>query len=61
MGLIPKSQIAFLNAVSDLTFANPFSPKRIELEQTALGREFQAEQHPFGAWLSRTKIGVAKT
>lgn len=48
MVFIPKSDQAFVRAVSLLNYTNPFLQERIDLEQAALGDEFVAEPH--GYW-----------
>lgn len=51
MSLISTADQRFLTTLAELSYCNPFHPRRIELEQTALGKEFEPEQHV--AW-SRT-------
>ena len=41
MPLLSQSERAFLAAVSQLAYSNPFLPERIEYERAALGREFE--------------------
>ncbi|MEX0884871.1 MAG: sigma 54-interacting transcriptional regulator [Phycisphaeraceae bacterium] len=43
MSLIPSSDRTFVRAVSELAYANPFLPQRIELERQALGDAFDAD------------------
>jgi hypothetical protein len=40
MALLTGADLAFAQAVSGLTFCNPFTPQRIEFEREALGRSF---------------------
>jgi DNA-binding NtrC family response regulator len=47
VGLISPSDLAFVRAVSQLNYANPFLPERLELERAALGDEFRSETGPF--------------
>src|SRR5712692_6753092 len=42
MSFLTGSERAFLQAVSDLGYCNPFLPERIESEQAALGADFSA-------------------
>ncbi len=47
MALIPRSDLSFLRAVSQLNYTNPFLEDRFELERTALGTEFVSEPQAF--------------
>lgn len=38
-----QTDLRFLRTLSELAYCNPFLPQRLELEQQALGREFQPE------------------
>jgi transcriptional regulator of aromatic amino acid metabolism len=40
VSLWSSSERAFLRAVSQLGYSNPFTPERVELERSALGRDF---------------------
>jgi DNA-binding NtrC family response regulator len=44
MALFSAEDRRFLEALSRLAYVNPFLPERIELEQAALGEEFQGDQ-----------------
>jgi len=44
MGFLSTSERAFLRAVSNLTFCNPFLPERNRHERAALGAEFVADE-----------------
>lgn len=46
--LVKTGEKSFLSAVSDLVFANPFLPERIEFERLALGPQFSPESS--AAW-----------
>jgi len=48
MIFIPGSDLAFVRAVSQLNYTNPFLQERLDLERAALGDEFVAEPH--GYW-----------
>jgi transcriptional regulator with AAA-type ATPase domain len=37
-------------AIADISFANPFLPKRVELEKAALGNQFDPSTRPFWSW-----------
>lgn len=45
MPFLKKADREFLEVFSQLAYCNPFEPKRIELEQAALGARFQADTH----------------
>lgn len=45
MSFVKPTVRRFLDALSELAYCNPFQPRRIELEQAALGDEFQPEEH----------------
>lgn len=51
MARLSSEERRFLEALSQLSHANPFEPERIELEREALGDDYQPE--PLDAW-SRT-------
>lgn len=57
MPLLTPANKRFLTTLAELSYCNPFHPRRIELEQAALGKEFEPEPHV--AW-SRT-AAVAHT
>jgi hypothetical protein len=40
MAFLSRSERAFLQAVSQLAYCNPFVPERVDLERAALGSEF---------------------
>lgn len=42
MALSPPNQRAFLRAISDLAYCNPFTPHRLECERQALGERYVA-------------------
>lgn len=52
MPFIPESEIAFVRAVSQLNYTNPFLEERFELERTALGHEFVSEAQPYWSFTS---------
>ncbi|MEM8944349.1 MAG: sigma 54-interacting transcriptional regulator [Planctomycetota bacterium] len=43
--MLSVSDRRFVETLSELSFENPFQPKRLELERLALGREFEAEDY----------------
>jgi len=47
MGLISRSEMAFVSAVSQLNYANPFLEERLQLERAALGDDFVPEERPY--------------
>lgn len=56
MPLFPKSQLADAEALADLAYCNPFSPRRLELERRVLGDaldEGEARQRAEAGWHSR--------
>ena len=52
MAFLTAAQRSFLQAVSQLGYANPFLPERVELERAVL--DFQADQN----LLADAKIGA---
>lgn len=60
MGLIPRSELAFVRAVSRLNYANPFLQERLDLERDALGDEFVAEAHPYWSFTPK-QIGQRRS
>ena len=59
MSLFNKADRNFLEALSRVAYANPFSPERIELEKAALGSEFSPEQA--GVWSRHADIDAIRT
>lgn len=51
MEQLHEDERTFLEALSELSYANPFEPQRIDLERTALGDEYQPE--PLDSWSRR--------
>lgn len=47
MAFINRSERSAVEAIAELNYTNPFSLRRMELERTALGDQFQAEEQPF--------------
>lgn len=45
MPFLTKSDEQFLKVLAELSYCNPFEPVRLELEQAALGDEYQPEQY----------------
>ena len=50
MPLFSNSQRPFVEAVSRLTFANPFQEIRVQLERQALGKAFDSNTRPYWSW-----------
>ncbi|MEQ8209173.1 MAG: sigma 54-interacting transcriptional regulator [Lacipirellulaceae bacterium] len=45
MSLLSSSDQQFLTVLAELSYCNPFEPRRLELEQAALGEDYQPEQY----------------
>ncbi len=56
MPLLTRDEHRFLEALSGLTFCNPFSPERIEWERQALGPLFREE----GAWHRNPETAISE-
>lgn len=49
MAWFSTSELGFARLVAELNYTNPFTAERLELEQQALGKDFEAEPHPYWA------------